>query len=119
MYLVICLISLFLSIPGFVRKAGIPSWKAFIPILNVYYFFKLTKISPILLILLSLGLIFWEERLFILTVMCIFFPFILSETYGYGKKIGFLGLIAPFVIYPWLAYRSGIYIYEEENNAIL
>lgn len=115
MYLVVCLICIMISIPGFVSKNGMTWWKGVIPIVNIYYFLKGLRISPILLMALALGLIILPDRLFVLTVMCIFLPFIITDTYGHGKIVGFIGLLAPFIIYPWIAYLSGTYIYEEEK----
>ena len=115
MYLVVCLICLMISIPGYIAKSGESWWKGIIPIANIYYFLKVLKISPILLIVLALGLIFLPDRLLVLTIMCVFFPFIVTDTYGHGKIVGALGLILPFIIYPWLAYVSGTYIYEEKK----
>lgn len=115
MYLVICLICIFISIPGYVSKNGIKWWKGLLPIINIYYFLKGLKISPFLLIILAFGLILLPDRLLILTIMCIFSPFIIADTYGKGKIIGFLGLIFPFFVYPWLAYLSGTYIYEVDD----
>ena len=89
--------------------------KGIIPIVNIYYFLKGLRISPWLLMVLALGLILLPDRLFILTIICVFAPFIIADTYGHGKKTGFLGLILPFIIYPWLAYLSGNYIYKEES----
>ena len=54
-----------------------------------------------LLIILAFGLILLPDRLLILTIMCIFSPFIIADTYGKGKIIGFLqwaGVIAGVVI---------------------
>lgn len=115
MYLVVCLICLMISIPGYIAKSGESWWKGIIPIVNIYYFLKGLKISPILLIVLALGLIFLPDRLLVLTIMCVFSPFIVTDAYGHGKIVGALGLILPFIIYPWLAYVSGTYIYEEKK----
>lgn len=118
MYLVVCLICLIISIPGYIAKSGESWWKGIIPFINIYYFLKVLKISPILLIVLALGLIFLPDRLLILTIICIFMPFIVTDIYGHGKIIATLGLLFPFFIYPWLAYVSGTYIYEDKNNAV-
>lgn len=115
MYLVVCLICIAISIPGYIAKSGIKWWKGIIPIVNIYYFLKGLRISPWLLMVLALGLILLPDRLFILTIICVFASFIIADTYGHGKKTGFLGLILPFIIYPWLAYLSGNYIYKEES----
>lgn len=113
MYLVVCLFCITISIPGYIAKSGIKWWKGIIPIVNIYYFLKELKISPWLLMLLALGLILLPDRLLILTIICIFAPFIIADSYGHGKKIGLLGLFFPFIIYPWIAYISGNYIYKD------
>ena len=116
MYLVVCLVCLIISIPGFISKSGEPWWKGIIPIVNIYYFLKGLKLSPILLMVLALGLICLPDRLLILTIMCIFFPFIVTDAYGHGKIVGLLGLIFPMLIYLWLAYISGVYTYVEKKQ---
>ncbi len=116
---VICLISLLISIPGFIHKAGHSIFKGLIPGYNLYLFLTLLEISPILLILLALGLILLPDRAYVITLICVFLPFVVNDAYGNGKLIpGVLTLALPFVMYPFLAYVGGTYSYDVREEKV-
>lgn len=121
MIVAICLISLFIAIPGFINKAGYSFFKGLIPGYNIYLFLSLIEFPPILLILMALGLIFLPDRMFVLTLICVILPFMVNDAYG-GKKIGsLLTLFLPFLMYPVIAYFTGVYTYDviaQEKNFV-
>lgn len=102
-------IILYFSICGFVKKAGYKLWQGLIPIYNLYLFITVIKVSPILLILISLGLIFLEQRAFFGTLIYIFLPFIIADKYGQNTFIAILTLLFPYVMYPYIAFIKGYY----------
>ena len=110
--ILICLISLLIAIPGFVYKAGYSRTVSFIPFYNLYLFFNVIEFPAILLLVLSLGLIFLPFRSFFATLLFILLPFMVSDAYGKGKFCGFLTLIMPFFMYPFLVYFNGVYTYN-------
>lgn len=113
-------ISLLISLPGFISKAGYNLKDGIIPFYNIYLFLIILKISPILLIIISLGLILTPDRMFFATLMFVFLPFITADAFGKGKITAFFTLILPFVMYPYLAYSGTVYTYinEEANMEI-
>lgn len=116
MYFITIFLVFYLSLAGFLNKAGYKFWYGFIPIYNIYLFFKVLKINPALLLILGLGLIFLKDRMFIATLIYIFLPFIISYTYNKNILVGFLTLIFPQVMLPFIAYFFGFYIYEEGGS---
>ena len=109
-------IVLFLSLPGLLSKAGYSLIEGLIPIYNIYVLLQLLEINPILLILLSLGLIFLPDRMFIATLMFVFFPFFLCNAYSRGIIFSILTLICPFIMFPVLAYAPNCdYLYNIED----
>ena len=104
MYFLISGIAFYLSLCGFLVKAGHPFWKGLIPIYNLSLFFYELNIKALTLIILGLLLIFLPDGMLIVTVMYIFFPFVVSYGYGRGFICGLLALIFPFAMYPLLAY---------------
>ena len=115
---VICLISLYIALPGFISKAGYSFWKGLIPGYNIYLFFTLIEFSPILLLILALGLIFLPDRAFVITLLCVLLPFMVSDAYGKGKLTGFLTLILPFIMYPLIGYFIGTYAYDVREGKV-
>ena len=104
MYFLISGIAFYLSLCGFLAKAGHPFWKGLIPIYNLSLFLSQLNIEPITLIILGLLLIFLPDGMLFVTLMYVFFPFIVSYGYGKGFFVGILALIFPFVMYPLLAF---------------
>lgn len=104
MYFLISGIAFYLSLCGFLVKAGHPFWKGLIPIYNLSLFFFELEVSPITLIILGLLLIFLPDAMFIATLMYVFFPFVVSYGYGKGFICGILALIFPFAMYPLMAF---------------
>lgn len=115
---VICLVSLLIAIPGFINKAGYSFLEGLIPIYNLYLFFTILELSPLVLILLALGLIFLPDRAFIITLICIILPFIVCDAYGKGKVTAVLTLILPFIMYPLIAYFTGTYEYDVREEKV-
>ena len=116
MLVLICLISLLIALPGFINKAGYSLWKGFIPGYNIYLFFRIIEFPPILLIFIALGLIFLPDRVFAITLLFVLLPFITSDAFSKGKVFGFITLLLPFIMYPYLGYLCGIYYYDTFDN---
>ena len=116
MLVAICLLSLLISIPGFVKRSGESFIKGLIPGYNIYLFLSAIEFPPILLMLLALGLIFLPDRMFIATLLCVILPFMVNDAYGKGKVSAILTLFLPFIMYPFLAYFNGIYIYNNSKG---
>ena len=119
MLVAICLISLLVAMPGFIKKAGYKFIDGLIPGYNIYLFFTILEFPPILLIILALGLIFLPDRMFVATLFCALFPFLINDAYGKGKFSSLLTLFLPFIMYPYLGYFNGIYCYNYTISTIL
>lgn len=115
---VICFISLLIAIPGFINKAGYSFIRGLIPFYNVYLFLSLLEISPLFLILISIGLIVLPDRAFFVTLLFMILPFIVSDAFGKGKVTGILTLFLPFIMYPFLAYIGGTYAYDVREGKV-
>ncbi len=113
--IIVYIISFYLSLPGFFSKAGYNSLSGLIPIYNLYILFQILEINPIILIIISLGLIFSPDRAYFGTLLFIFIPFMLADAYDKGKVIGLLCFLFPFIFYPLLAYFTGTYRYDMED----
>ncbi len=109
-------IVLLLSLPGLLSKAGYSLKDGLIPFYNIYVLLTVLEINPILLIILSLGLIFLPQRMFIATLMFIFFPFLLCNAYSRGIVFSILALVCPFIMFLVLAYAPNCdYLYDIEE----
>ena len=119
MLIAISLISLFIALPGFINKAGYSLWKGFIPIYNIYLFFRIIEFPPVILMLCGIGMIILPDRAFIITLLCCLFPFFICEIFNQKKWMGFLTLLLPFIMYPLIGYIIGFYsydTYEDDRN---
>lgn len=105
------LIILFISIPGFLKKAGIKFYYGLIPIVNIYFFFKALRINPILLIIYGLLLIFTPFKDLLATILVVFLPFLIMDAYEDNLIISFISLVVPFITFPVVAYYHGDYNY--------
>jgi len=116
-YIVIAYFVVFyLSLPGLLSKAGYTLIEGLIPIYNIYVLLTVLEINPFLLIMLSLGLIFLPDRMFIATLIFVFLPFILSNAYSRGIIFSILALVCPFLMFPILAYGpNSDYLYSIED----
>ena len=112
---ILYLVSLYLSIPPLIKKAGIRFYLGLIPIVNLYYLFKVLKINPILLIVFSILMILFPFRELFLTMFIIFLPFMISDAYEDKLLYSILGLVIPFIIYPYIGYFHGAYRYGGED----
>lgn len=112
---IIYFVSFYLSLPGFFTKAGYSAFKGLIPIYNIYILIEILNINPIILVLEALGLIFLKDRVFIATLIFVFMPFMLADAYDKKIVTGVLGFLLPFIVFPYLAYVSGTYIYDMED----
>ena len=112
MLIVISLISFLIALPGFINKAGYSLWKGFIPFYNIYLFFRIIEFPVILLFLMGLGLIILPDRVFVITLLLVLLPFIVSDAFGKGKVFGLITLFLPFIMYPYLGYLCGVYYYD-------
>lgn len=109
-------IILYLSLPGLVSKAGYSLKEGLIPGYNIYLLLTILEINPFLLIILSLGLIFLPQRMFIATLMFVFFPFLLCNAYSRGIIFSILTLICPFIMFLIIAYAPNCdYLYNIEE----
>ena len=111
-YWLICLIAFYISLVGFVAKAGYPFYFGLIPFLNLYCLLKSLHLSPILIAVLGIFMIFWEHRMFIFTLLLVFLPFLISYSYGHMWLGGILAFLCPIVVYPYFAFFNGNYQYE-------
>jgi len=109
------LVSFYLSLPGFFSRAGYNALTGLIPFYNIYMLVQILEISPIILIILSLGLIFLSQRIAIATLIFVFLPFLIADAYDKKPIIGLLGCFLPFIIYPAIAYFTGTYRYDMED----
>ena len=108
----IIIIIIYLSIPGFLVKAGKPFYMGLIPIYNIYLFYKVIDVElGLLLILIGLSIIPYTSS-FVLTMVYIFTPFIVCHAYSKNLLFGILGVIFPFVFYPLVGYFLGTYVYD-------
>ncbi len=112
---IVYLAVLYLSIPGFLRKAGIKFYYGLIPIVNIYVLCKALNMNPILLIVYGLMLIFLPIRDLLMTTLIIFLPFLLMDAYEDNILFSFAALILPFVVFPVVAYFHGTYNYGGED----
>lgn len=109
-------IVIYLSLPGLLSKAGYSLKDGLIPGYNIYILLIILEINPFLLIILSLGLIFLPQRMFVATLMFVFFPFFLCNAYSRGIIFSVLALVCPFLMFPILAYAPNCdYLYDIED----
>ena len=113
--LIAYLVTFYLSLPGLFSKAGYSAFKGLNPIYNIYILFEILNIKALFVILLGLGLIFLEDRMFIPTFLFTILPFTISDAYDHKLFMGILALVLPFFIYPYIAYFNGTYIYDMED----
>lgn len=106
-------IALYISMMGLLNKAGYKAWYGLIPFYNLYLLLKVLDISPIIIFILGLLLIFLPDRMFIGTLIYIFLPFIINDAYNGKFLVGILTLIIPFIMYPVIAFFTGIYSYDK------
>lgn len=110
--LIISLIVIYFSIPGYLMKAGHSFFKGLIPIYNIVQLFKVLEIN-LGLFMIILGFVFIPySSAFTLTLLYIFIPFIICHAYGRPIVLGLLGIIFPFIFYPLMAYILGTYVYD-------
>lgn len=105
------LIVLYLSIPGFLMRSGYKFYYGLIPIVNLYFFFKVLKINPIFLIIYSLLIIFIPYRDFLVTMLFVFLPFMIMDAFETNLLFSFATLLVPYLFYPFVAYIHGRYNY--------
>lgn len=110
---IIYLAVFYLSIPGLLHKAGYGWWLGLIPLYNVYKLFEALKINITIFLIIIVGIIA-PIRVFFLTLVFIFFPFLIADAYGKKFITSILTLILPFIMYPLIAYKIGEYSYTEE-----
>ena len=115
----IYLITLYISLPGLINKAGYKFYYGLIPIVNIYYLFKALKLHPVLIIIFSLLLIICPFRELFATMFIIFLPFMISDAYNSNLMYGFLGLLIPFIIFPITGYLNGVYQYGGDEDVLL
>ena len=113
--LIVYFVSFYISLPGLFSKAGYSAYKGLIPIYNIYILIEILEIKPLFLMLLGLGLIFLNDRMYIITLLFVILPFALADAYDKKLLTGILGLCLPFIIFPYLAYINGTYIYDMED----
>ena len=110
--LLISLIVIYFSIPGYLMKAGYSFFKGLLPIYNIIQLFKVLEINIGLLMILIGFILIPYSRVFTLTLLYIFGPFIICHAYGKPVILGIVGVVFPFVFYPLMAYILGVYMYD-------
>lgn len=113
--LIAYLITFYLSLPGLFSKAGYSAYKGLIPIYNLYILFEILNIKPLFILLMGIGLIILEDRMFIITFLFTIMPFTIADAYDKKLLTGILGLCLPFIVFPYIAYINGTYIYDMED----
>ena len=109
------LICIYLSIPGFINKAGYKFILGLIPGYNLYLLFKILEIPTSIMIVLLLGLLFLVNKVFVITL--IFLPFLLADAFSKKYSMPILGLLLPFIVFPYLAYSNNTsYNYNAMEN---
>ena len=112
---ILYIVSLYISIPGLLSKAGIKFYYGLIPIYNIYLLFKVLNLNPILIIIFSLLMIICPFRELFATIFVIFLPFMVGEAYSGMLRYSFLSLILPFIGFPLIAYVIGVYQYGGDS----
>lgn len=110
--LLILLIVIYCSIPGYLLKAGYSFLKGILPIYNVFTLFKVLEINIGFLFIIAGFIIIPYSREFTLTLLYIFLPFMICHAYGKPVILGLFGIAFPFVFYPLMAYILGVYMYD-------
>ncbi len=110
---ILYIITLYLSIPGFIKMAGYRPLLGLIPIVNIYFLLRTLDTNPIFLMLISLLLIFLPDRVFILTSIVIFLPFMIGDCFEDKIIYSVLALVLPFLFFPYIAYIHGSYSYKK------
>ena len=113
--LIAYLVTFYISLPGLFSKAGYSAYKGLIPIYNIYILVEILNIKPLFLMLLGLGLIFLEDRMYIMTFLFVFMPFMIADAYNKKFFTGVLALGLPFFVIPYIAYADSTYIYDMED----
>lgn len=113
-YYILYILGIYISIIGFINLAGIPFWRGIIPGLNIYYLAKVIHVHWVYLILLTLCIIFLPIRMLFVTSIFFILPFAISYSYGGGFIGGLLAIVAPFLVYPYLAFSKRRY--DENEN---
>ena len=98
---------------GFINLSGVPFWRGIIPVVNIYYLAKALQVNIVYIILITLCIIFLPFRMLFVTAIVLILPFAISYTYDGGFIGGILAIIAPFIVYPYLAFVKRKY--NEEN----
>ena len=109
MYLLLTGVAFYLSLCGFLAKAGYSFWTGLIPIYNIALLFVFLGIKPIVLFILGILFIILPDGAIILTLLYVFLPFLISYAYGRGFFIGLLTFVCPIVMYPLLAFVLAVY----------
>jgi hypothetical protein len=112
---IVYLVALYLSIPGFLRKAGIKFYYGLIPIINIYFLCKALNMNPLFMIIYGALLTFTPFKDLLVTALVIFLPFMIMDAYEDNILYSFAALILPFVLFPLVAYFHGTYQYGGEN----
>lgn len=115
-WILIYLIVLYLSIPGFLKRAHKPFYYGLIPFLNVYVLMKVLRFNIIHLLIITALIIIPYTSNFVLTFIYIFLPFIICYAYGKSLFLGFLGVLFPYFFYPFIAYIIGMYVLDFDSN---
>ena len=108
------IVSFYLALPGFFSKAGYNALLGLIPFYNIFLLMQILEINPILLLLLAIGLIFLPFRVFIVTLIVVFLPFMIGDAYSRSFIYSLIILIIPFIMFPLTAYLLGTYRYNME-----
>jgi len=86
---------------GVYRKAGRPTWVAFVPLLNVVEMVKLLKMPA------------WWLSLFLVPIVNVFMflelAYRLSKAFGYGWGLTLATMVIPYVVGPYLSLSSAVF----------
>lgn len=114
--IIIYFIIIYLSLPGYFVKANYSFWKALIPIYNIVILFEILHFNKNILLII-LGFIFIPyTRIFTLTALYVFMPSLIAKAYDKNFIFGIIGILFPYIFYPFISYFPSAYVYSFEEE---
>ena len=115
-YMVLLLLSLIVSYLEMFKKAGRKIWEAVVPIYHLYVLFKILDLHIFLFIILFIFIVIPITSKFFLLLVIIYLPFIIADCFGYKMVYGFLGVLCPVIMLPYMVFK-GSYRYSRIDNS--
>ena len=114
--ILIYIIIIYVSLPGYFVKAEEPIWKALIPIYNIYELYRILKFEPGHIVMLLGLIVIPYTRIFTLTFLFVCTPTLIAKAYNKNFIFGIVGILFPYIIYPVMSYLPRTYIYDVEED---